>query len=65
MDSNKKKKKKKNVSNVSQLANLYQVSRPTMRKWIQPLLGQLGEITGRLFNSRQTRIIIGHLGDPE
>ncbi|MGC3944816.1 MAG: hypothetical protein QM762_09905 [Chryseolinea sp.] len=35
-----------------------------MRKWIKPLLNQLGEIVGKLYNLRQVRLIINHLGTP-
>ena len=48
--------------NLSQLAHLYQVSRPTMKKWIQPILSQLGTISCRLFTIRQVQIIFNHLG---
>ena len=49
---------------LSRLASLYGVSRPTMRKWIKPLLNKLGKIVGQLYNLRQVRLIINHLGVP-
>ncbi|MEO5980004.1 MAG: hypothetical protein ABIS36_23255 [Chryseolinea sp.] len=51
--------------NLSQLAVLYKVSRPTMRKWIQPISKKLGVISTRLYTTRQVRIILKHLGYPE
>lgn len=49
---------------ITRLAGLYGVSRPTMRKWIKPLLKQLGKIVGKLYNLKQVRLIIRHLGTP-
>jgi hypothetical protein len=49
---------------VGELADLYQVSRPTMRKWLKPFLKRLGEIMGRNFTVRQVEMIIRFLGIP-
>lgn len=49
---------------ITRLAGLYGVSRPTMRKWIKPLLSQLGGMVGKLYNLRQVKVIMRHLGTP-
>ena len=43
------------------LAARWNVSTRTVRRWIRPLMDQLGPIHGRLFTPHQVKIIIEHL----
>ena len=47
----------------TQLARLYKVSLPTMRKWLKPILEQFN-FRGRIFTTRMVRHIVDQLGDP-
>ena len=53
-----------NAATMGEIAELYQVSRPTIRKWIQPILKSLGRIAGRTFTVRQVERILRYLGIP-
>lgn len=44
-----------------QLAARWQVNEKTVKKWIEPLLPQLGNVRGNLFTPRQVKIILEHL----
>lgn len=44
-----------------QLAARWQVNEKTVKKWIEPFLGELGTIRGNLFTPRQVKIILDHL----
>lgn len=44
-----------------QLAARWQVNEKTVKKWIEPLLPQLGTVRGNLFTPRQVKIILEHL----
>lgn len=49
----------------SELAALYKVSRPTMRKWIRPVLIAIGAtLTARIITIAQLHHIVAHLGLP-
>ena len=55
------------VYNLKQLAELYQVSRTTMRRWLQPLkpaLIEMGYRGGRLFTHKQVEFIFNFFGPP-
>jgi hypothetical protein len=47
-----------------ELAELYEVDPKTFRKWIKPLLCDLGERVGRYYNIYQVGIIFLALGKP-
>lgn len=47
-----------------QLSELYEVSAKTLKKWLQPILSDIGERQGRYYNITQVRRIIQHLGIP-
>jgi hypothetical protein len=53
-----------NAATIGEIAELYQVSRPTIRKWIEPILKSLGRISGRTFTARQVERILRYLGIP-
>ena len=44
-----------------QLAARWCVNEKTVKKWIEPFLGELGEIHDSLFTPRQVKIILDHL----
>ena len=44
-----------------QLAARWQVSERTARKWIKPLMAELGPVHGNIFTPRQVKIILEHL----
>lgn len=44
-----------------QLAARWQVSERTARKWIKPLMAELGPVHGSIFTPRQVKIILEHL----
>lgn len=50
--------------NLTQLAEVYSVSRPTMRKWIRGIIDELGRVIGKLYNVRQQRIMYDNFGPP-
>ena len=52
------------AATLGEIAELYQVSRPTAKKWIQPIMKKLGKIFGRTFTVRQVEKIIKFLGIP-
>ncbi len=47
-----------------QLAEAYNVSLKTFKKWIEPLKGELGEYRGKTFTPKQVQKIYEHLGSP-
>ncbi len=51
-------------STLSDLAQIYGISIPTMKLWIKPFLPLLGEKTGNYFNPRQVRILLENLEMP-
>ena len=44
-----------------QLAARWQVNERTVRRWIEPFIGELGHINGKIFTPRQVKIILEHL----
>ena len=51
--------------NKTQLAYFYNVSRPTMRKWLKPILEKIGALVNvRLYTTAQVQEIVTHLGPP-
>jgi len=50
--------------NLKDLANLYQVSDKTFRRWIDRFKDELGERYGNYYTVRQVRIIFKKLGLP-
>ncbi len=51
--------------NLGELARIYKVSRPTMKKWLSPYISKLGAINSRIFTSNQVGKIFKFLGLPE
>lgn len=49
---------------LTQLANLYKVTRPTMYAWIKPFMKELGKREGYFFTIEQVKLIIEKLGSP-
>jgi len=47
-----------------ELAALYNVARSTMRRWLKPLLAEIGERLGHYYTIKQVKIIISRLGPP-
>jgi hypothetical protein len=50
---------------ISHLADLYGVSRSTMRNWLKPFAERIGPRTGYFFSLRQIEIIFECLGAPD
>ncbi|MEO5977947.1 MAG: hypothetical protein ABIS36_07345 [Chryseolinea sp.] len=53
------------IYNLTQLAILYNVSRPTMRRLLQPILPileSLGYVKGRLFTLKMVKAIFSSIG---
>lgn len=50
--------------NLKELANLYQVSDKTFKRWIDHFKGELGEKYGNYYTIHQVRIIFKKLGLP-
>ena len=46
---------------IYELAERWNVSERTVRRWIRPFLDELGPVNGRLFTPRQVKIILEHL----
>ena len=49
---------------IKELAKIYQVSIPTMRKWINELKNEIGEKKGWFYSIRQVKIIFDNLCVP-
>jgi len=47
-----------------ELAVLYGVSWPTLRKWMRPFANNIGKKSGHFYNTRQVEIIFKELGMP-
>lgn len=50
---------------LAELASLYGVSKPTLRKWIKPFAKELGERIGYKYSIRQVQLILQKLSMPE
>lgn len=50
---------------MGELADLYKIHRDTMRKWLQPFTGAIGERNGRFYTIIQVQVIFERLGWPE
>jgi transposase len=50
---------------MKEVANMYEVSGRTMRRWLTPFRTEIGQRRGRYFNPKQIRIIFDKLGIPE
>jgi hypothetical protein len=48
-----------------ELAALYQVSWPTLQRWLKPFEDLIGEKNGHFYSSKQIEIIFNCLGPPE
>jgi hypothetical protein len=48
-----------------ELASLYQVSWPTLKKWIEPYLDEIGEKIGHFYTIKQVEIIFQLVGRPD
>ncbi len=48
-----------------ELANLYQISSRTFKKWIKPFAAEIGKRQGRFYNVNQVKTILANLGFPE
>ncbi len=51
-------------STFKDLANMYNVTPRTFKKWIEPHLRSLGKRNSRYFTVKQVRIIFERLGEP-
>ncbi len=49
---------------LKELSGLYGVTKPTIRKWIEPFKELIGERTGNYYNITQVRIIFEKLWYP-
>ena len=49
---------------LQELANLYDVSRHTFRKWLKPFLSDIGCIEGHTLTPKQVLYIFEQLGRP-
>lgn len=47
-----------------ELADMYQISPKTFRRWLRPFKKEIGKRQGRYFNARQIAIIFMRLGMP-
>lgn len=50
--------------NLKELCELYNINPKTMKKWLEPHADAIGQKTGRLYNTKQVRIIFDKLGLP-
>jgi len=50
---------------LKELAALYNVSKNTFKKWLEPVNRQIGKRVGYYYNIHQVKIIFKHLGIPE
>ena len=51
--------------NYKGLAALYEVSHKTLKSWLEPFMGEIGEMRGKTFTMKQVRIIYDKLGEPK
>jgi hypothetical protein len=49
---------------MKELCEIYQVCDKTMRKWLRPFAGEIGERQGHIYNVSQVLVIFKHLGVP-
>lgn len=49
---------------LAELSIVYGVCKRTMRKWLKPFIGEIGERQGQFYSIAQVRIIIDRLGLP-
>jgi len=49
---------------VAELAEIYEISVPTMRKWLLPFKSEIGVRPGHAYNPKQVQLIIDRLGVP-
>jgi transposase-like protein len=49
---------------ISQLALLYGVTSPTLRKWLKPFTSKIGEKNGHFYTIAQVKTILTNLGIP-
>jgi transposase-like protein len=50
---------------VKELADIYQVSNVTFKKWLLPIKEKLGKREGWFYSIEQVKMIVTHLGFPE
>jgi len=50
---------------VKELAFIYKVSKPTLKKWLQPFRQEIGNQIGHFYTGPQVRIILDKLGAPD
>ena len=50
---------------LSELAKIYSISNPVMKKWLMNLQPELGDRTGRFYSARQVSLIFERLGIPQ
>lgn len=51
--------------NYKQLAAVYEVTHKTLKSWLEPFMGEIGEMRGKTFTLKQMRIIYDKLGEPK
>lgn len=51
-------------ASIKELADMYEMDRKTMARWLKPHLGKIGERIGWYYNVRQMEIIFEVLGFP-
>lgn len=49
---------------LGEIAKMYEVSRPTMKKWLKPFLPKIGALRGRFYNCLQVEKIFRFFGVP-
>jgi phage antirepressor YoqD-like protein len=49
---------------VKELCKIYKISDKTLRKWLQPISGEIGKRQGYIYNVAQVVTIFRHLGVP-
>lgn len=49
---------------IADLAKIYGVTKPTMRKWLTPFKDRMGERNGHYYSVNQVKLIIDALGLP-
>ncbi len=49
---------------LKELAGLYNVSKNTFKKWLEPVKSQIGKRVGYYYSVHQVEIIFKHLGVP-
>ena len=49
----------------SQLFAHYGVTAQTFRKWLRPILTEIGTYTGKMYTPAQVKKIVDHLGPPK